>query len=153
MNLAKKTAWSALLVLGVLFAAAIAQAEHHDDAEAIKQAVLNYANSFYEVNPKLVEKSISPKVQKVGYAPKKEGAGYKEMWMNFDELKELANHWNADGHMDAATAKREVEILVQLDQTATVRLNAEWGIDFIHLAKQGDKWMIMNVIWQTYPPE
>jgi hypothetical protein len=153
MNLIKKSAWSALLVLGVLFAASGAQAEHHEDAEAIKQAVLNYANSFYEMNPKLVDKSIHPKVQKVGYAPKKEGSGYKEMWMNFDELKELAKHWNADGHMDAATAKREIKILVQLDQTATVRLNAEWGIDFIHLAKKGDKWMIMNVIWQTYPPE
>ena len=153
MKMEKKSGWSLFLVLGVLFLVSSVQAEHHDDAEAIKQAVLNYANSFYEVNPKLVDKSIHPKVQKVGYAPKKEGAGYKEMWMNFDELKELANHWNADGHMDAATAKREVKILDQLDKTAVVRLDAEWGIDFIHLAKDGDKWMIMNVIWQTYPPE
>ena len=31
------------------------------------------------------------------------------------------------------------------------RLDAEWGIDFFHLAKFGEDWKIMNVIWQTYP--
>jgi hypothetical protein len=73
--------------------------------------------------------------------------------MTFDDLKELTNHWNKDGHIDAAAAKREVKILDRLDQVAVVRLDAEWGIDYIHLAKAGDKWMIMNVIWQTYPAE
>ncbi len=153
MKIVNKPLVSLLMVLGVMLAAAVALADHHKDAEAIEQAVLNYANSFYEVNPKLAAKSVHPKLQKVGYAPKKDGSGYQEMWMTFDELKELASHWNKDGHMDPATAKREVTILGQLDQMATVRLEAEWGIDFIHLAKEGDKWMIMNVIWQTYPPE
>ncbi len=143
----------ALLVLGTLAVAGMALADQHTDAEGINQAVLNYANAIYEVNPKLIDKSIHPKLQKVGYAPKEEGSGYREMWMTFDELRELTLHWNKDGHMDAATAKREVKILDQLDQTAVVRLDAEWGVDFIHLAKDGDKWMIMNVIWQTYLPE
>ncbi len=148
-----KSTWRVLLILVVLAAATAAFAEHHEEAEAIKQAVMNYANSIYQVNPKLVDKSVSHKVQKVGYAPKKEGAGYREMWMTFDELRELTAHWNKDGHIDPATAKLEVTILDKLDQTATVRLDAEWGVDFIHLAKDGDKWMIMNVIWQTYPVE
>ena len=29
----------------------------------------------------------------------------------------------------------------------------EWGIDYFHLAKLDGTWTIMNVIWQTYPPE
>lgn len=153
MKVEKKSIWGTLLVLACLTVAAVALADHHEEDEAIKQAVMNYANSIYQVNPKLVDKSVSPKVQKVGYAPKKEGAGYREMWMTFDELRELTAHWNKDGHIDPATAKLEVTILGKLDQTATVRLDAEWGVDFIHLAKQGDKWMIMNVIWQTYPAE
>ena len=141
------------MVLACLTVAAVALADHHEEDEAISQAVLNYANAIYEVNPRLVDKSVSPRVQKVGYVPKKEGAGYREMWMTFDELREMTAHWNKDGHIDAATAKREVTILDKLDQMATVRLDAEWGVDFIHLTKQGDKWMIVNVIWQTYPAE
>jgi hypothetical protein len=153
MKMNCKICGSAILVLGAFLVATFALADHHNDAEAIKQAVLNYTNAIYEGNPKLIDKSVHHRLQKVGYAPKKEGAGYREMWMNFAELKELTNHWNKDGHIDPATAKREVKILDQLDQTAVVRLDAEWGIDFIHLAKVGDKWMIMNVIWQTYPAE
>jgi hypothetical protein len=75
------------------------------------------------------------------------------MWMTLDELRELAVHWNQDGSLDPATAKAEVKILVQLDQIAVVRLDAEWGIDFIQLAKIKGTWMIINVMWQTYPAE
>ena len=124
-------------MLGSFLVADFVLAEHHDDAEAIEQAVVNYATAIYEVKPKLIDKSVHPRLQKVGYAPKTEGAGYREMWMTFDELKELTRHWNKDGHLDPATAKREVKILDQLDKTAVVRLDAEWGIDFIHLAKDG----------------
>lgn len=123
------------------------------DEEAIRQAVLNYANSAYEVKPGLVDESVHPRLQKIGYMPEKDGSGYREMWMTQEELKGLVADWNKDGHFDAATAKREVKILDRLDQTAVARLDAEWGVDFLHLAKQGDKWMIMNVIWQTYPAE
>lgn len=144
----------ALLLTGMILAAfPDALAEGTSDDEAIKQAVLNYVNSVYEMNPKLIDASVHPRLQKVGYAPKKEEAGYKEMWMTHAELKELTAHWNKDGHLDPATAKREVKILDRLDQTAVVRLDAEWGVDYIHLAKAGDKWLIMNVIWQTYPAE
>ena len=47
-------------------------AEHREECEAIKQAVLNYALAIYEVNPRLIDESVHPKVQKVGYAPKKD---------------------------------------------------------------------------------
>lgn len=36
-----------------------------------------------------------------------------------------------------------------LDQTATVKLVAEWGTDYMHLAKFDGKWMIINVLWQS----
>ena len=123
------------------------------DEEGIHQAVMNYVNSVYEVKPELVDKSVHAKLQKVGFVPKKDETGYRDMWMNRDELRELAVHWNQDGSLDPATAKAEVKILVQLDQIAMVRLDAEWGIDFIQLAKMKRTWMIINVMWQTYPKE
>ncbi len=116
----------------------------------IRIAVLNYANSAYLVQPELVERSVHPHLQKVGYV-RREGQGYAERWMNYSELKELVSGWNKDKHFDPATAKREVKILDRLDQTAVARLDAEWGIDFFHLAKIDGEWMILNVIWQTVP--
>ena len=140
-----------LIILLVM--SSLAVAEEKSDEKAIRQAVLNYVNSAYEVKPDLVDESVHPRLQKIGYVPKKDGTGHREMWMTHEELKELVVHWNKDGHFDATTAKREIKILDQLDQTAVVRLDAEWGVDFFQLAKDGDKWMIMNVIWQTYPAE
>jgi hypothetical protein len=140
-------------ILVILVGSTFALAGEITDEEAIKQAVLNYANSAYEVKPKLVDESVHPRLQKIGYMPENDASGYREMWMTHEELKELTVHWNKDGHLDAATAKREIRILDKLDQIAVVRLDAEWGVDFIQLAKDGDKWMIMNVIWQTYPAE
>ena len=78
---------------------------------------------------------------------------YRELWMNFYELKELVAGWNKEGRFDAATARRDVKVLDLLDKTAVARLDAEWGIDFFQLAKIDGEWKIMNVIWQTYPPK
>ena len=153
MKIGKTFVRGILLILASLILASATWAAEPTDEDAIRQAVLNYVNSIYEVKPDLLDESVSPKVQKVGYAPKKDGSAYREMWMTFDDLRELTQFWNQDGHLDAATAKREIRILDRLDQIATVRLDAEWGIDYIQLAKAGDKWMIMSVIWQTYPVE
>jgi len=124
-----------------------------DDEEAIRQAVLNYANSLYLVQPELVGESVHPKLQKVGYAMRGDDEVYREYWMTYEELEDLAGRWNKEGRVDPETARHEVTILDRLDQTAVARLNAEWGIDFFHLVKLEGEWKIINVIWQTYPPE
>ncbi len=73
--------------------------------------------------------------------------------MTHEQLVELAAKWNAKGRVDAETAPKEIEIFDVMDQTATVKLSAHWGVDYLHLAKIEGKWMIMNVLWQSYPPE
>jgi hypothetical protein len=123
-----------------------------DDTAAIKQAVLNYVNSAYDVRPELVEESVNPKLQKVGYISR-DGVEYREAFMNYNELKDLVARWNTDGHYDTKTARRDIKVLDQLDRIAVARLDAEWGVDFFHLSKVDGKWKIMNVIWQTHPPE
>jgi hypothetical protein len=131
---------------------AIGAGKNADEA-AIRQAVLNYANSAYEVRPELVEQSVHPHLQKVGYVLRGETNTYRELWMNYYELKELVASWNQEGRFDAKTARRDIKILDRLDKTAVARLDAEWGIDFFLLAKLDGTWKIVNVIWQTYPPE
>ena len=73
--------------------------------------------------------------------------------MSYEQLVELAGKWNAKGRVDAETAPKEIEIYDVMDMTATVKLSASWGIDYMHLAKVDGTWMIKNVLWQSYPPE
>lgn len=123
-------------------------AGQHDQKQAIEQAVLNYVSAIYDMKPELIDESVSPKLQKLGYMPAEDGSGLVEDWMNFEQLKELAATINKDGMFDPATSPREVNILHHTDMIANVKLDAAWGIDYIHLSRNSGKWMIMNVIWE-----
>jgi hypothetical protein len=52
----------------------------------------------------------------------------------------------------ADTSIKEVQVLDVLDQTATARIRASWGIDYMQLAKFDGTWKIINIVWQTPPP-
>ena len=41
--------------------------------------------------------------------------------------------------------------LGRLDQTATVKLVAQWGVDYMHLARYDGRWKVVNVLWQSAP--
>jgi len=57
------------------------------------------------------------------------------------------------GFRSADTGKFSSAAAAANFQTAVARLDAEWGIDFFHLAKVDGNWMIVNAVWQTYPPD
>ncbi len=46
---------------------------------------------------------------------------------------------------------KQIDILDAQDQTASVKLTAWWGTDYILLSKVNNKWMITHVLWQSSP--
>ena len=52
-----------------------------------------------------------------------------------------------------ATAPKKVEIFDILDQTASAKLTAWWGTDYLLLAKYDGRWMIPMVLWQSPPKD
>ena len=54
----------------------------------------------------------------------------------------------AGSRIDPVTSPRKVTIIENTDMIATVKLEAAWGIDYIHLTRFSGKWMIMNVMWE-----
>ncbi len=132
---------------------AVAQQEANPDREAVRQAVLDYVEGIYNVQPERIERSVSPNLAKLGfYRPPTETAYRPGRAMAFQQLVEIAKTYNKEGKL-RKDAPKEVEIYDVLDQTATVKLTAEWGIDYMHLAKMDGKWMIINVLWQSHPPK
>ncbi len=145
-----KTTSRTLLIVSVMAMAVAGFALAGSDVESkgIEQAVQNYVSALYDMKPELLDKSVSPKLQKVGYMPAQDGSGLEESWMTLDELKDLAGHLNKDGMFDPKTSPRKVTILDHTGMIANVKLDAAWGIDYIHLTKFSGEWMIMNVIWE-----
>ena len=46
---------------------------------------------------------------------------------------------------------KKVEILDIGNSIASAKVSAWWGIDYILLAKQGDQWMIEQLLWEGPP--
>ncbi len=144
----KKLLLLTLLAILALPVAGISQ--NKDEKEQVKLAVLDYVEGIYEVNSARIERSVHPEMAKRGFFIKKGETGYTAGVMTYQELFELSKTYNKNGRVPK-TAPKEVVVYDVSDQTATVKLTAVWGIDYMHLAKYEGKWKIINVLWQTPP--
>lgn len=121
-----------------------------DDKKAVKRAVLDYVEGVYEVKPELIEKSVHENLAKVGFARRHADDAYMTIPMTYEQLVRLVGEYNVNGNI-GDDAPKEIEVLDLLNQTASVKLTASWGIDYMHLAKYDGKWKIIQVLWQTHP--
>src|SRR5687767_14682382 len=120
------------------------------DREAVRQAAVDYVEGVYEVDPTRIERSVHPDLVKRGFYIKKGETAYSSSPMTFAELVNLAKTYNKTGRVPK-DAPKEVTVLDVLDQTASVKVVAVWGVDYMHLAKYDGKWMIVNILWQSPP--
>lgn len=126
-------------------------AQNQPDHEAVRAAVLDYVEGVYNVDPSRIERSVHPKLAKTGFYRGPKDETYRPASaMTFAQLIEVAKNWNKEGKL-RKDAPKEITVYEVLDQTATAKLVAEWGIDYFHLAKFDGKWMIINVLWQSPP--
>ena len=105
--------------------------------------------AFYEADTSKAYESVARDLAKRGYYQSKDGA-QREAKMSFEQLVKLAQQWKASQNITDATP-RKITVFEILDRIATAKVEAKWGIDYFHLAKQNGKWTIINVLWQDYP--
>ena len=140
-----------ILVVAALVLLPVAVAAQADaEREAVRQAVLDYVEGVYQVDASRIERSVHPDLAKRGFFVKKGETVYTPHVMTFQQLVNLARNYNKDGHIPA-DAPKGIVIFDISDQTASAKLTAVWGIDYIHLAKYDGKWKFINVLWQSPP--
>lgn len=139
-----------ILLILVLASGLMAFAQTDEERSAVRQACLDYVESVYEVNPAKAERSVHPDLVKRGFFIKKNETVYSPHSMTFTELIELAKNYNKKGQIPKDAVK-EVVVFDVADQTASAKVTAVWGIDYLHLAKYEGKWKIINILWQTPP--
>ncbi len=123
-----------------------------EDKKLVEEAVLDYVDGFYFGDTSRLIRSISPAVVKYGYYKKKNETNYSGEPMSFQEMKDYANSVKKRNDPNAGKQAKKVEVLDVQDQTASAKLYAWWGTDYILLAKMNGKWMITHVLWQSLPP-
>ena len=127
-----------------------ANAQTKDDKEAVRQAALDYVESIYEVDSARAERSVHPDLAKRGFFLKQGETAYMPLTMTYTQLVDLAKNYNKNGRIPK-DAPKEVVVYEVSDQTASAKVTASWGIDYLHLAKYDGKWKIINILWQSPP--
>ena len=138
------------IALAVLLLMPLALVAQDKERDAVHQAALNYVTGVYESKPELIEQSVHPQLTKHGFMRQQDGT-YKQGQMTYTQLLDVARTWNKDRKRDISI--KEVQVLDVLDQTATAKIRAAWGIDYMQLAKFDGTWKIINIVWQTHPPK
>ncbi len=127
-------------------------AQSNEDKEAIKRAVLDYVEGLYNADSTLIYRGVSRGVAKMGVGGNsKETTSISDDRLDFQGLVNLANNWNKDKEVNPKTARKEVIFYEVLPYSASVKLVASWGTDYMHLAKYEGKWKVVNVLWQGHP--
>lgn len=139
------------LVSGLFSAGAMAQsATASADRTAVQQAALDYVEGIYNTDTTRIERSVHPQLTKRGFWRDTATAPWgPQQTMTYDQLITLTKTWNADKKRD--TTIKRVDVFDVLDQTATAKVTAMWGIDYLHLAKYDGRWKIINIVWQAHP--
>jgi hypothetical protein len=120
------------------------------DHKGVRDAVLDYVEALYEVQPERIAKSVHPSLHKQGMMSRDSENYRGPAPMTYQELYDLAGSWNTDNKAaNPDTAPKTVEVFDVQDATALAKLTASWGTDYLLLAKLDGKWMIMQVLWQT----
>jgi hypothetical protein len=141
----------ALAIGAATFAPAASAQQGADNRELVRRAVLDYVEGFYEGDSTKFVRSVSPEVFKSGYFIPRDSANYASSRMSWPEFHAYANRVKASGRPTPATAPKEIVIYEVLDQTASAKLTAYWGIDYVLLARRDGRWQITHVLWQTPP--
>jgi putative lumazine-binding protein len=139
------------LLVVVLFVACVAntRAQSASDAAAIKQTALDYIEGWYEGNPERMERAVHPELAKRIVRTNAQGMS------RLDQMSAmtLVMGTRRGGGKDTPVEKqqKDVTILDVFENAASVKVVASEWVDYLHMAKFGGRWVIVNVLWELKP--
>ena len=116
--------------------------------DAITRAALDYIESQHTPNAQMMSRGIDPKLKKRTYWQSKEGEEFI-LETSAEFMVELASTYNQDGDKFPDKPMAKVKVLDVDQKVASVKLEADEWIDYMHLYKNDKgEWKILNVLWQ-----
>lgn len=114
------------------------------DEQKIRAAALDYAEGWYSGDAARMTRALHPDLAK---RIAEKGA------VDHMTAQELIAGTRSGGGKNTPKAKQiaKVKILDVFGNAASVRLEMSGWIDYMHLAKFGSEWKIVNVLWELKP--
>lgn len=135
-----------LAIITILGIALPAQAEDAKDIEAIKQTAKNYMESWYKGNSKVMEQSIHKELAKRSLRP---GIGEKKD-LRMVSASDMVRYTEGGYGKSLWTKDMDIEVVV-LDfykNIASVKVLTKDYYEYLHIAKTGEKWVIVNALYE-----
>jgi hypothetical protein len=116
------------------------------DSTGIRSAALDYIDGWWTGDAERMTRALHPDLAKRIMTTDQAGA---PRLSNMTAAQLIGGARSGGGKTTpAAERKSEVKILDIFGNAATARIDAGAWIDYLHLAKAGDRWQIVNVLWE-----
>ena len=139
-------------VLPPTIADATPQALDPATVKAIEATVYDYVDGQLEGDPARVRRALHPDLAKRAVRSKPdpdEALGLRRM--SRDELVELTRQGVLKTPRDKWN--RSVRVLDITENVASARVETPWFVDYFHLGRFGERWVIVNALWFAKPPQ
>lgn len=120
-----------------------------NEKSKIESACLDYLEGFYEGDTLKLKRCLKPTLFKFGYWKNKTSNKYEaDGNMTYQQAINYAKRVLEKKHFAKNGSPKKIKILDVLNAIASAKVTAWWGTDYILLAKNGDKWLIEQVLWE-----
>ena len=122
------------------------------DREAVTASAVDYIESWLDGDVERMARCLHPDLVKRSPAEDVEAAGAEAAACPLDTLgrAEMVAA-TAEGRGTRYARPYEVSVLDVFRDIATVRVLSSAYMDYLHLARCGDRWLLVNVLWQRRP--
>ena len=134
-----------LVALALIISTTGVQAQSAADSAAVRATALDYIEGWYEGNTDRMARALHPDLAKRIVAPGPDGAMVRNM--TAEQLTQATA--GGGGKMTPPDQQRkDVTIFDIYGGAATVKIVAGDWIDYLHIGKVDDRWVIINVLWE-----
>ena len=137
-----------ITLLSFIFSISLVCGQSEQEKTNVQRAIMDYIEGFYEGDSIKITRSISPEVVKYGYWKDEKSGKYGGEAMTYQQMIEYSVNIKKKNRQQPATAIKRADIFEIQDQTASGKVTAWWGTDYVLLEKINNKWMIRMVMWQ-----
>ena len=126
-----------------------APAANPADLKAIEASCFDYVDGQLQGDPKRVARSLHPDLAKRAAIGETADERFGLRRMSKEELVELTRQ----GVLKTPEAKwdRSCRILDVAGNAAAVRVETPWFVDYFHMGRFGERWLIVNALWYSKP--
>lgn len=127
----------------------MSHAQSAADSAAIRAAALDYIEGWYAGSAERMERAVHPDLAKRIMNTDERG---RRALAHQSAMTLVLNTRRGGGkETPPAEQRKDVRILDIFGNTASVRIDADSWVDYLHVARWNDRWVIVNVLWELRP--